>query len=466
MQDEHHPVSASTASPAASSSSSSPYPAPHRNHSIFPPPLHTAPVPTPFLPSPSSSSAPAPSASSPSSLSARVNSFRSACLDVLVAHQTHHLIPHSSKVIVFDSKLKVQHAFDGLVTHDINCAPVWDSARRKYVGMLSVSDFLDILLATAGEGGGGAAGLAALSGQRLCDWAEFKKSRGTSINRLLCISPESTLHEAVRQLLNDRVHRLCVVQLALADTILRILTNHGILRFLRQSCPQFNGVSVRDLGIGVFHNLVTLTYETPISRAMEMLSQYRVSSIPVVDSSGRPIDVYSRSDVRYLAMDSSWSNLDMTIEQALSPHQPGRTLPLCTRDDSLMTVSGLLVACNKHSLVCVNAQDGTVEGIVSLTDIFSFILNSGPPKAESRIAALKADLERGETESMGGAVGADSGGAQQAGAEDELRRRGLVPVVLGAAAAASPGAAVRSMTEDDSEMGDAADIPEDEDFTR
>src|SRR5206468_4287728 len=124
------------------------------------------------------------------------------------------------------SRLRVRHAFDGLLVHDINCAPVYDSNKRKYVGMLSVSDFLDILLQTYNENDKTA--FMNLSNQRILDWAEFKKARGTSINRLLCISPESTLHEAVRQLLNYRVHRLCVVQLALADTVLRILTNHGI----------------------------------------------------------------------------------------------------------------------------------------------------------------------------------------------------------------------------------------------
>ena len=331
---------------------------------------------------------------------------------------------------------------NGVVVH--NCAPVWDSARRKYVGLLSVSDFLDILLATAGEVDRSA--FLSLSSQRLCDWAEFKRRRGTSINRLLCISPESTLHEAVRQLLNYRVHRLCVVQLALADTILRILSNHGILRFLRQSCPQFYSVSIRDLGIGVFENLVTLTPSTPIGRAMEMLSQYRVSSIPVVDAQNRPIDVYSRSDIRFLAADATWTNLDLSIEAALAPHQHSRTLPLCTRDDSLMTVSGLLVSCNKHSLICVNGQSGVVEGVVSLTDIFSFILDSGPPRAESRIAALRADLDRGEE----GGIGAGAG---------------MLVVEGGGGGGGTGGVGVGPVVEDDSEMGDAPDIPADEDYT-
>ena len=343
-----------------------------------------------------------------------------------------------------------------------NCAPVWDSTRRKYVGLLSVSDFLDILLATANEADRTV--FLSLSQQRLCDWAEFKRRRGTSISRLLCISPESTLHEAVRQLLNYRVHRLCVVQLALADTILRILTNHGILRFLRQCCPQMASVSVRDLGIGVFSNLLTLTYQTPIARAMEMLSMYRVNSIPVVDGAGRPVDVYSRSDVRYLAMDAAWTNLDTNIEQALSPHQHGRTLPLCTRDDTLQTVAGLLIACNKHSLICVHPATGVVEGVVSLTDIFSFILNTGPPQAESRVAALRADLEleRGVVEDA--QAMATAAGAGQL-SEEELIRRGMAPSLEDALGASGARSGRKGGAVEDSEMGGQT-IPEDEDFLR
>ena len=375
-------------------------------------------------------------------------------------------VQHSDHLILAQ---RAHRSKDGRVTKQSrpvivgNCAPVWDSTRRKYVGLLSVSDFLDILLATANEADRTV--FLSLSQQRLCDWAEFKRRRGTSISRLLCISPESTLHEAVRQLLNYRVHRLCVVQLALADTILRILTNHGILRFLRQSCPQMATVSVRDLGIGVFENLLTLTYQTPISRAMEMLSMYRVNSIPVVDAQGRPVDVYSRSDVRYLAMDNAWTNLDTSIEQALQPHQHGRSLPLCTRDDTLQTVAGLLIACNKHSLICVHPITGVVEGVVSLTDIFSFILNTGPPQAESRVAALRADLERERGVVEDAQALATAAGAGQL-SEEELIRRGLTPSLEPAlAATVASGARKGGPAVEDSEMGGQT-IPDDEDFLR
>lgn len=280
-------------------------------------------------PSSSSSDATAASSLPPSAdptLASRVFSYRSTCLNILSQYQTHHLIPHSGKVVIFDSQLVVKHAFDAMVHHDLSCAPVWDSFKKKYVGLLSVSDFLDILMSTYSAEDKNM--FDNLSNARICDWAEYKKQRGTSINRLLCISPEATLHEAVRQLLNYRVHRLCVVQLALADTVLRIITNHGILRFLRNNCPVelSSSITVRELGIGVFNNLLTLTFQTPVIKALELLSAYKVSSIPIVDEDNRPVDVYSRSDVRYLALDQTWRNLDMTIEEALSKHR------VCQRD--------------------------------------------------------------------------------------------------------------------------------------
>lgn len=265
-----------------------------------------------------------------------------------------------------------------------------------------------------------------LSNARICDWAEYKKQRGTSINRLLCISPEATLHEAVRQLLNYRVHRLCVVQLALADTVLRIITNHGILRFLRNNAPLHlaSAVTIRQLGIGVFHNLLTLTFQTPVIKALELLSAYKVSSIPIVDEQMRPVDVYTRSDVRYLALDQTWTNLDMTIEEALSKHRRGRALPLCSRDDSIHTVSGLLVSSMRHSLICVK-PDGTIEGVVSLTDIFSFLLNTNAPAAESRIAALMQDyaqFEAAEASRLSAeAAAANEGGTAPLSAKSSLQ---------------------------------------------
>ena len=64
---------------------------------------------------------------------------------LLREHMAYELIPHSGKVVVLDNQLGVLSAFHGLLENSINCAPVWNSLKRKYVGMLSVTDFIDIL---------------------------------------------------------------------------------------------------------------------------------------------------------------------------------------------------------------------------------------------------------------------------------------------------------------------------------
>ena len=49
----------------------------------------------------------------------------------LKSHTCYDMIPVSSKIIVFDSKLKVKKAFFALVHNDnLRSAPVWDSAKQ------------------------------------------------------------------------------------------------------------------------------------------------------------------------------------------------------------------------------------------------------------------------------------------------------------------------------------------------
>lgn len=75
----------------------------------------------------------------------------------------------------------------------------------------------------------------------------------------------------------------------------------------------------------------------------------------------------------------------------LAPLQHGRVIASCLRDDSLWTVTGLMVASQKHSLMVVT-QTGNLEGVVSLTDLLSFITNRSPP-TDQRIENLKQHAE-------------------------------------------------------------------------
>ena len=57
-------------------------------------------------------------------------------------------MPTSCKVVVFDSKMHVRKAFKALLESGHRSAPVWDSIRYNHLGMLTVSDFIDVVVDT------------------------------------------------------------------------------------------------------------------------------------------------------------------------------------------------------------------------------------------------------------------------------------------------------------------------------
>jgi hypothetical protein len=66
--------------------------------------------------------------------------------DFLKSHTAYELLPESGKVIVLDVKLTVSDAFKALAENGITSAPLFDSYRLEYAGMLTVSDFIEILI--------------------------------------------------------------------------------------------------------------------------------------------------------------------------------------------------------------------------------------------------------------------------------------------------------------------------------
>eukprot|EP00850_Spirogloea_muscicola_P023888 SM000401S15613 [mRNA] locus=s401:21241:24562:+ [translate_table: standard] len=111
-----------------------------------------------------------------------------------------------------------------------------------------------------------------------------------------------------------------------------------------------------------------------------------VSSLPVVDENGALTDVYARSDITALARDRTYARLqleDITVAQALHIRQDavggatgqlGTRCHMCLRSDTLRSIIDHLATPGVRRLICVEAGSRRVEGIVSLTDIFNFLL--------------------------------------------------------------------------------------------
>ncbi|KVH89879.1 Cystathionine beta-synthase, core [Cynara cardunculus var. scolymus] len=124
-----------------------------------------------------------------------------------------------------------------------------------------------------------------------------------------------------------------------------------------------------------------------LSEALNLFVQARVSSIPIVDENDSLLDVYSRSDITALAKDKVYTHInleEMTIHQALQLGQEpyssygaaGQRCNMCLRSDSLHKVMERMAKPGVRRLVIVEAGSKRVEGIISLSDIFRFLLIS------------------------------------------------------------------------------------------
>mmetsp|Transcript_1261 Transcript_1261/g.3771 ORF Transcript_1261/g.3771 Transcript_1261/m.3771 type:complete len:585 (+) Transcript_1261:304-2058(+) len=65
--------------------------------------------------------------------------------EFLAAHTAYELIPESGKVVLLDAALPIRQAFHALHEQGIASAPLWDAETATVPGMISASDFIQVL---------------------------------------------------------------------------------------------------------------------------------------------------------------------------------------------------------------------------------------------------------------------------------------------------------------------------------
>ncbi|KAF5465509.1 hypothetical protein F2P56_015510 [Juglans regia] len=222
--------------------------------------------------------------------------------------------------------------------------------------------------------------------------------------RLIHASPYDNLKDVVLKILQNEVATVPVIYSSSEDglfpQLLHLASLSGILKCVcrcfkhcASSLPILQlpicaipvGTWAPQIGESNRRPLAMLRPSASLSSALNLLVQAQVSSVPIVDDNDSLLDVYCRSDITALARDRAYThiNLDeMTIHQALRfgqesypPYEPrSQRFQMCLRSDSLHKVMERLANPGVRRLVIVEAGSKRVEGIVSLSDIFKFLL--------------------------------------------------------------------------------------------
>jgi CBS domain-containing protein len=278
---------------------------------------------------------------------------------------------------------------------DMLAAPLWDPASCQFVGILTVTDFIDVLRhykktqanpSTLGERS---------IGDVLAD---------QSINTLKRVRPDGSLEPlpyhagfpsadasaTLKQaclLLNRQSIDFLPILMPDDMRVLAIVTYTNILEHLvthfREERRLFDD-TIYDLGIGTYGDkLITARPNQTLSEALDLLQQHSLSALPVVDPTTRKlVGVYSRSDITFLApasdAEDAIANLDLTLENILSQARTDVTTPdalhTCTIGHTLQSIFEYFAQLRFNRLYAVDEKDCVV-GVVSARDLVAYFLD-------------------------------------------------------------------------------------------
>lgn len=313
------------------------------------------------------------------------------------------MFPVSFKVIVLDTKLEVKRALRCLILNGVVSACLWDNEQFRVSGILTVSDFVNLMAyyyktSTYDDAAQDVESL------RLDALTDVERELGLEPRKLVSVHPNASLWEASRLLMQSQARRLPLVDTDTAtghELVVSVLTQYRLLKFIAINCKEsgFLHLPLRKLNIGTyvssppsapisetrFHPIRTATMETPVFDVVNTFSGSSISAVPIIDANGRVLNLYETVDVIALVKSGSYYNLDMTISTALnmrSPDFPG--VVTCTSTDSLASLLSLIKTRRVHRLVVVEGEPeereggkrGRLLGIITLADILRYIVGN------------------------------------------------------------------------------------------
>eukprot|EP00568_Trieres_chinensis_P009309 CAMPEP_0183292904 /NCGR_PEP_ID=MMETSP0160_2-20130417/1796_1 /TAXON_ID=2839 ORGANISM="Odontella Sinensis, Strain Grunow 1884" /NCGR_SAMPLE_ID=MMETSP0160_2 /ASSEMBLY_ACC=CAM_ASM_000250 /LENGTH=365 /DNA_ID=CAMNT_0025453933 /DNA_START=34 /DNA_END=1127 /DNA_ORIENTATION=+ len=329
------------------------------------------------------SSSPSNSVPVPSSLLREREVVRSAGRDAigtfLDEHTCYSVLRASGKVVVFDTRIPIQLAFYALVEHDMQAAPLWDPASCQFVGLLTVTDFIDVLRyyrRTRSD-------VSALAKRSIADILSDPDILSTVLVRhlpagvrakadrlaptrpdgerielhppanhhrtFLSADANATLKHACRLL---HGHSLDFLPVLLPDDmrVLSVITYTTVLEHLvthfREQRRLFDDTA-HDLGIGTYGpDVVTVRSSQTLAEVLHALHASGLSAVPVVDDEDKVVGVYSRSDITFLAAatdaEDAVANLDASLESLMAQRRTDVTTPdalhTCKRGSTLQSI--------------------------------------------------------------------------------------------------------------------------------
>lgn len=166
--------------------------------------------------------------------------------------------------------------------------------------------------------------------------------------------------------------------------VVSVVTQYRILKFIAVNNEKYTAMLKKPLreipSLGTYRSLVTASMDQTVLEAVHLMVKHAISSVPVVDSQGRVLNVFEAVDVIPCIQGGNYEDLGSEIGQALLRRDEDFIgIYTCTEDDRLDAIFEVIRKSKVHRLVIVD-DDNRLKGIISLSDILKYVLLQGEEK--------------------------------------------------------------------------------------
>jgi len=202
---------------------------------------------------------------------------------------SYDVLPLSFRLIIFDTSLLVKKSLDVLIHNGIVSAPLWDSKTSTFAGMLTANDYINVIQYYWQNPDA----LAEVDKFRLNSLRDIERAIGAPQIETVSIHPERPLYEACVKMFKSRARRIPLVDIddeTQRAMVVSVITQYRILKFIAVNVDETSMLRkpLRDMNVGTFSNVATASMDTPVIDVIHMLVKKNISSVPILDSEGKP----------------------------------------------------------------------------------------------------------------------------------------------------------------------------------
>ncbi|KAK4137570.1 CBS-domain-containing protein [Trichocladium antarcticum] len=299
--------------------------------------------------------------------------------EFLKVRTSYDVLPLSFRLVVLDNDLLIRKSLNILLQNGIVSAPLWDSHNSAFAGLLTSTDFINVIQYYCQYPDE----IAHIDQFRLSSLRDIERAIGVLPLETVSVPPMRPLYEACRRMLKTRARRIPLIDAddeTGREMVVSVITQYRILKFIAVNNEKYTMLlkkSVREIGLGTYNNLATSTMNNSVLDVIHQMVKHNISAVPIVDRGNKLLNVFEAVDVIPCIKGGAYDELASSVGDALSRRAedfPG--IYTCFEDDRLDAIFDTIRKSRVHRLIVVD-DDSRLKGIISLSDILKYVLLFG-----------------------------------------------------------------------------------------